>query len=120
MQAFLFALLFFPLLLHSYILVNRKSQLEQVSLESQLSKAKNEIPLDNPIVVPEVDDNDLTKRLATKPMISLQPDFSTTNVLLQPRKRDTNSTGATAGGAAAAGVGAGVAVGSCCADASDP
>jgi hypothetical protein len=64
MQAFLVALLLFPLLLHSHILVNRKSQPEKASLGSQLSKAKDKTPLDNPIMVLKV--NDCTLKHSTQ------------------------------------------------------
>jgi hypothetical protein len=62
MQAFLFALLLFPLLLHSYVLFKRKSlpehaSLDKASLESPLSNVKNETLSDNPIVVLNVDDS---------------------------------------------------------------
>lgn len=111
-------------------------------LDSQLSKAKNETLLDNPTRVLKVDDStlkrstqpsssltsrchtnsyyeldDLIKRFATEPTISLQPNFSTTNVLLEPRKRGTNETGAIVGGTVGGGVGGGAAVAACCADA---
>jgi hypothetical protein len=126
MRVFLFALLFFPLLLHSYVLlVKRKSPLEQSLLDSQLSEAeaKNETPSDNLTRVLKVDDS--TLKHSTQPQSSLTSHCHTnsyyelgdliqrfatehtTNVLLEPRKRGANSTGAIAGGAAGGAVVAG-------------
>lgn len=109
MQYFLFALLFLPLLLHSYVLVKQKSQLDPALIDShQLSQVENERPLDNPTVVVKVDHgtrfsssltssrhinsfsdpDDPVQQFAAGSAVSLQPDFTATNVMFEPRKRD--------------------------------
>jgi hypothetical protein len=56
MQVLLYALLFFPLLLHSYVIVKRNPQPKKaLLLDSHRSKADNEMPLDSPIMALEVD-----------------------------------------------------------------
>jgi len=91
-STFLFVGLFVPLLLHGYVIVKRRPQLESAVFDSQLlSEVKDETPLlENPRGVLQIDDGDLTQRSEQQPTISLPVDFSTTNVLLRPRKRDVD------------------------------
>ena len=115
MQYFLFVLLFFPFLLHSYVLVKRKSQPDSALLDShQPFQVKSERSLENPTVVVNVDrgtifsssptsfstltvifnlDNPV-QQLDAISAISLQSDFTETNVLFEPRKRDAAAVGA--------------------------
>ncbi|OCL08173.1 hypothetical protein AOQ84DRAFT_439758 [Glonium stellatum] len=102
MQIFLFTLLCFPLLLHSYAIVKRKPQLEPGLLSSQLSTTKSEVSSDKPMMVSNANDG---------PAISLQTDFGTTNVRLEPQKRSSNKTGAIVGGAVGATAATGAAAG---------
>jgi hypothetical protein len=112
MQYLLIALLFLPLLLHGYALVKRKPELDQAFVDGQqLSQVKDERPLDNPPVVVKVDHctrfsssptsrqrvnsfsnpDDAVQQFAAGPAASLEPDFSTTNVMLEPQKRDASA-----------------------------
>lgn len=114
MQYFLFVLLFLPLLLHSFVLVKRKSEPDLALIDShQLSQVKNERSSDNPTVVVKVDHctrfsfslrsrrcinsssilDEGVDQFAARSAISLQPDFTTTNVMLEPRKRNASAVG---------------------------
>jgi len=115
MQYFLFALLFFPLLLHSYVVAKRKSQLDSELVDShQPFQVKSERPLENPTVIVNVDRgtipsqapqhvtiiltlffnlDDPVQQLDAISAISLQQDFTKTNVLFEPRKRSAAAVG---------------------------
>jgi hypothetical protein len=110
MHYFLLALLLFPLLLHSYVIINRKSR-HHVDLSlidcRQSPSAKAETPTSGPPVAVEVDNCTHPAKLSKNPpgsncvptigdpvpprkesTIQVQSDFGTTNVLLEPlRKR---------------------------------
>ena len=109
MQYFLYALLFLPFLLHGYVLVKQQPQLDPASIDShRLSQVKNEKPLENATVVVKTDDSmsfsspltnsrytnsfsnpdDPVKQFAAGSAVSLPPGFTTTNVMLEPQKRD--------------------------------
>jgi hypothetical protein len=105
MHYFLLAVLLFPFLLHSYVIVHRKSRHDLALSVADCSPAITEGPTTNgPTVVVEVD-NRTQQPSSFSPILTwfdtgnplpqqkestvlLQPDFSTTNVLLEPlRKR---------------------------------
>jgi hypothetical protein len=58
---FLFVGLFVPFLLHGYVVVKRRAQLESALFDGQFSKVKDETPLlENPGVALQIDDGKLT------------------------------------------------------------